>query len=96
MVKDINEGVSEFRKNKKAVLLDVRTEEEYKERHIQDSINVPVASLGQIRGKVEDLSTPLYVYCHSGVRSAIAVEELTEMGYSKVRDIGGINRYKGN
>ena len=89
MTQDIVEGIKAFKKD--AVLLDVRTFEEYENQHINGSINIPIQTLGQIRLKVKNLSTPLYVYCQSGVRSRAALKQLTEMGYSNVKDIGGIN-----
>lgn len=93
---DINQGLIAFKKNKKAVLLDVRTQEEYKIKHIDGSLNIPVQSLEKIIFEVKNLSTPIYVYCHSGTRSATAVSRLRKMGYSDVTDIGGITDYNGN
>lgn len=90
MAQDIVEGIKAFKKDKNAVLLDVRTFEEYENQHVNGSINIPIQTLGQIRLKVKNLSTPLYVYCQSGVRSRAALKKLTEMGYSNVKDIGGI------
>ena len=92
---DINKGVEEFLKERNAALLDVRTEEEYDEYHIEGSINIPLQSLEKVRSKVADLSTHLYVHCLSGARSARAVRLLKQMGYSSVTDIGGISGYHG-
>ncbi len=91
---DINEGLKSFRNNKRAVLLDVRTQEEYNAKHINGSLNIPIQSLEKIIFEVENYSTPLYVYCHSGTRSARAAKKLRQMGYSNVTDIGGIAGYK--
>lgn len=93
---NINQGLLAYKENKKAVLLDVRTQEEYKSNHIDGSLNIPVQSLEKIILEVKNLSTPLYVYCHSGTRSAMAVNKLRRMGYSDVTDIGGIIDYNGN
>ena len=92
----INEGVEAYRKDTNAVLLDVRTKEEYKDNHIDGSINIPIQSLEKIRLLVENRQTPLYVYCKSGSRSASASNELRKMGYSDVTDIGGIKDYIDN
>ncbi len=94
MAQDIVEGLKAFKKDKNAVLLDVRTFEEYDDQHINGSINIPIQTLGQIRLQVKNLSTPLYVYCQSGARSRTALKQLTEMGYSNVKDIGGIKGLK--
>lgn len=92
---NFNEGLTAFRNNKKAVLLDVRTPEEYNTQHIGDSINIPIQSLENIVTELSNLST-IYVYCHSGARSKRAAEKLRRMGYTDVTDIGGIIDYKYN
>lgn len=91
---DLNEGLKAFRNNKSAVLLDVRTQEEYDAMHIDGSKNIPLQSLEKIRFEVANYSTPLYVYCHSGARSARAAKKLRQMGYTNVTDVGGITDYK--
>lgn len=90
---NINDGVRAFRENSNAVLLDVRTKDEYGEGHIDNSINIPLQSLEDIQLQIEDKNTPIYVYCHSGVRSAKSVVKLRQMGYNDVIDIGGIKDY---
>lgn len=91
---NFNDGIIAFKADKNAVLLDVRTKEEYNAGHIDGSINLPMQSLNKISAEVENLFTPLYVYCHSGVRSAKAVQVLRNKGYINVTDIGGIKDYK--
>ncbi len=93
--KDINKGVEEWKNTEGAVLLDVRTAEEYAGRHIEGSINIPLDGLDAIKKSLPDKTTPLFVYCLSGGRSARAVAYLKENGYSRVYDIGGISGYKG-
>lgn len=92
---DINEGVSEYEFTDGAVLLDVRTEEEYREGHIDGSINLPLGRIIMIENIVKDKSTPLYVHCLSGGRSRQAVSYLKQVGYTKAKDIGGISDYHG-
>lgn len=91
---NFNDGIIAFKADKNAVLLDVRTKEEYNAGHIDGSINLPMQSLNKISAEVENRFTPLYVYCHSGVRSAKAVKILRNKGYINVTDIGGIKDYK--
>ena len=91
---DFNEMIKEFRKNKKAILLDVRSREEFDERHVDGSINIPVRSLDKAGSRFKDTATPFYVYCRSGIRSAMAAQILRRLGYSNVKDIGGILDYK--
>lgn len=92
---DINAGVEEFRTTEGAVLLDVRTDEEYREGHIEGSTHLPLDRIAEIRKTVAEKSTPLYVYCRSGGRSGQAVSRLKQMGYDRVTNIGGIALYRG-
>ena len=92
---DINDGVKEYHNTPDAVLLDVRSPQEYQEGHIPGSKNVPLQRLEDVSESVPDLDTPLFVYCYSGGRSAQAVSMLGGMGYSNARNIGGIASYSG-
>lgn len=92
---DINQGVEECRKAGNAVLLDVRTPEEYREGHIPGSKNVPLQILAEAGKVIGDKAAPVFVYCHSGGRSHQAVEFLRKMGYTNVKNIGGIAAYRG-
>ena len=67
---DINQGVQECRDTENAILLDVRTAEEYREGHIPGSINIPLDALDGIDKQITERQTPIFVYCHSGGRSA--------------------------
>ena len=91
---DINRGVAECKSTAGARLLDVRTPEEYLESHIPGSENVPLLQLEDLYGEV-DADTALYVYCYSGSRSRMAAEQLLDMGYTNVHNIGGIVSYRG-
>ena len=78
-----------------AVLLDVRTPQEYREGHIPGSQNVPLQQLDKVEEVTENKDTVLYVYCHSGARSRQAVSLLKHMGYTNVVEFGGINSWPG-
>ena len=91
----INTGVAEYKTNDGAVLLDVRTAEEYRDGHIDGSINIPLDKISSVENIVKDKSTPLYVHCLSGGRSGQAVSYLKQMGYTNVKNIGGISSYGG-
>ncbi len=93
--KDINEGISQFEQNDGAVLVDVRTEEEYQSGHIPKSINIPLHEIDSITQTISNHAVPLFVYCQSGARSNQAVTALSKMGYTNVKNIGGINNYRG-
>lgn len=92
---DINQGVKEFQETSGGVLLDVRTPQEYASGHIPGSISVPLQILGDSGTLPAGKDTPLFVYCQSGARSGQAVRLLAQMGYGKVKNIGGIAAYKG-
>ncbi len=92
---DINQGVKEYTATPGAVLLDVRTPEEYRGGHIPGSKNVPLQAIGKVVSVAENKDTTLYVYCYSGVRSRQAAGLLQRMGYRNVNNIGGIAAYAG-
>lgn len=92
---DINAGVEECQCTAGAVLLDVRTVEEYRGGHVPQSVNIPLQNLQMVTSKVRDKETPLYVYCHSGGRSSQACAGLKQLGYTNVHNIGGIMNYRG-
>ena len=92
---DINQGVAQFRQTDGAVLVDVRTPEEYRDGHVPGSVNVPLQQIEDIELEVAEKNTPLYIYCRSGARSRQATALLIEMGYEDVHNIGGILNYQG-
>ena len=92
---DINAGVETARAEKGAVILDVRTRQEYMQERIPGSVNIPLDKLGKISEKIPDKSTPVFVHCLSGARSRQAVSGLKSMGYTAVTDLGGIHHYHG-
>lgn len=91
---NINDKITQYKNTKDAVLLDVRTSKEYKEGHIEHSINISVDQIARIESVVHNKSTPIFVYCHSGARATSAVQMLEKMGYSMVVNSGGIMSYK--
>lgn len=92
---DINQGVFQYQNTESALLLDVRTEEEYDAGHIPGSINIPLHRIQNIESIIPDKSAPLFVYCLSGARSRQAVSYLTASGYTQVTDIGAFSNYQG-
>ncbi|HCL01725.1 MAG TPA: rhodanese-like domain-containing protein [Lachnoclostridium phytofermentans] len=79
----------------KLVILDVRTDEEFMEGHIENAILLPV---GEITDRAEEMlpdkDKKILVYCHSGRRSKVASYELAELGYTNVFEFGGIIDWK--
>lgn len=89
-----DDGVKEFSATPSAVLLDVRTREEYDGGHVEKSVNLPLDELRTVTDKI-DRSVPVFVYCLSGARSAQAAALLRRLGYENVKNIGGISSYRG-
>lgn len=92
---NINHGVAEYQDTANAVLLDVRTPQEYSEGHIPTSKNIPLQVIDKVKALIKNKDVPLFVYCYSGSRSSQAVIELRRMGYTNVKNIGGISAYAG-
>ena len=73
------------------IILDVRTQEEYDESHIPGAILIPHT---EIEARAEEVLTDknqlILVYCRSGRRSKIAAEALLELGYTNIKEFGGI------
>ena len=75
--------------DKDYIIVDVRTQDEYNEGHLEKALLIPVDELDQRIGELpKDL--PIIVYCRSGVRSRKAAEILIENEFSQVYDMGGI------
>ena len=92
---DINAGIDEFKATAGAVLLDVRTKDEYQSGHVPGSKNIDAGEIEKTVSVVSDKVTPLFVHCLSGARSGRAVSTLKNMGYTNVKNIGGISTYTG-
>jgi rhodanese-related sulfurtransferase len=75
-----------------AMLLDVRTREEYASGHVEGARNIPVQELPARLSEVGETHRPVVVYCRSGARSAMAAQILGRAGYD-VHDIGGIGNW---
>ena len=72
-----------------ALLIDVRTQEEFDTGHIKNAVLFPLQDIEQGKLPTEDKTTKLYVYCRSGNRSAQATRILEKAGYT-VTDLGGM------
>ena len=74
----------------KPVLLDVRTQSEYNDGHIQDAINIPHDQLlkePQLVSAYKD--SQVVVFCRSGVRAGKVIEMLEGLGFKEIIDIDG-------
>ena len=73
------------------IIIDARTTEEFSEGHIADAILIPEYEIANRAEKeLPDKDALILVYCRSGRRSKIASEELVKLGYTNVKEFGGI------
>lgn len=73
------------------IILDSRTQEEFDEGHIQGAIMIPEYEISQrAENELPDKDQLILVYCRSGRRSKIASQALVDLGYTNVKEFGGI------
>lgn len=87
--KELNHIVREGR----AVIIDLRTQEEYRKAHIKDAVNIPYETIQETfpYGKEREL----VLYCGRGSTSMAAARELAEKGYRVKSVVGGLAAYRG-
>ena len=73
------------------IIIDARTEDEFAEGHIENAILIPEYEIANRAEKeLPDKEQLILVYCRSGRRSKIASEELVKLGYTNIKEFGGI------
>lgn len=73
------------------ILLDVRTQEEFDEGHIEGAILIPDTEIRDRAGtELPDKDATILIYCRSGRRSKLAAQDLVDLGYTHVYEFGGI------
>ena len=78
------------------IILDVRTPEEFTEKHIPGAINIPNETIRTAEiPELPDKDQLILVYCRSGNRSKQASEKLATLGYTNIVEFGGINDWPG-
>ena len=92
----MDEAVAMMEEETDYVILDVRTPEEFAQKHIPGAVNVPNEVIGDDEiAELPDKEQLILVYCRSGNRSKQASEKLAAMGYTNVYEFGGINDWTG-
>ena len=77
--------------NNPALVIDVRTPEEYRTGHVPGALNIPYQEIGpRITTLAPNRETRIWLYCRSGRRSAIATQTLRDLGYHQVENQGGL------
>ena len=83
--KDIMDNSTDY------VIVDARTSEEFNEGHIKNAINLDYEEVTQkAESLLPDKNQLILIYCRSGRRSKIAAESLCQLGYTNVKEFGGI------
>jgi phage shock protein E len=73
-----------------AVVVDVRTEDEYSDEHFPKALNIPVGELGARASEIGPKDKAIILYCASGARSALGARILKSLGYADVTNAGGL------
>lgn len=85
------EAKKKIDENENAIILDVRTESEFNEKHIENAVLIPNETIfDTMPEQLPDYDAEILIYCRSGNRSRQAALKLIEMGYTRVYDFGGI------
>jgi phage shock protein E len=77
-----------------AMILDVRTKNEFSDGHIKGAVNIPVDQLGNNLNKLKDKNRHIITCCASGARSGLAKRMLISNGYIHVYNGGGWHSLK--
>ncbi|MCR5833084.1 MAG: rhodanese-like domain-containing protein [Selenomonadaceae bacterium] len=82
--------------NPEAIILDVREQKEYDEKHVKGALLVPLDDIkaGKL-SKLPDKNATILVYCRTGRRSTMAAKILADNGYKNIYEFGGINDWQG-
>lgn len=87
----MKEAVDMMATEENYIILDVRTAEEFAEKHIPNAINIPNEIIGSEEiEELPDRNQLILVYCRSGNRSKQASEKLVALGYTNIYEFGGI------
>jgi len=92
----MEEAVAMMEEESGYIILDVRTPEEFREKHIPGAINIANETIGTEKiPELPDKGQLILVYCRSGNRSKQASEKLAALGYTNIVEFGGINDWPG-
>ena len=90
------EGAAMMEEETDYIILDVRTPEEYEEKHITGAVNLPNETIGTEEiTQLPNKEQLILVYCRSGNRSKQASQKLADLGYTNIVEFGGIKDWTG-
>ena len=78
-----------------AVVVDVRTVDEFMDEHFPKALNIPVNELSSRIGEIGPKNTAVVLYCASGARSAMGAKILKSLGFTDVINAGGLGDMPG-
>ena len=83
-----------LRNNNKIIVIDVRTKDEYNDKHIEGAINIPLQDIFEkIEKIVTNKNDTIILYCQYGLRSRKAMKKIEKLGYLNVYNLdGGIEK----
>ena len=92
----MDEAITMMEEESGYIILDVRTPEEFADKHIPGAVNIPNETIAAEEiPELPNKDQLILVYCRSGNRSKQASEKLAVMGYTNVVEFGGINSWPG-
>ena len=93
---NMDEAITMMEEESSYMILDVRTPEEFADKHIPGAINIPNETISTEEiPELPDKDQLILVYCRSGNRSKQASEKLAALGYTNIVEFGGINDWPG-
>ena len=93
---NMDEAITMMEEESSFIILDVRTPEEFADKHIPGAINIPNETISTEEiPELPDKDQLILVYCRSGNRSKQASEKLAALGYTNIVEFGGINDWPG-
>ena len=93
---NMDEAITMMEEESSYIILDVRTPEEFADKHIPGAINIPNETISTEEiPELPDKDQLILVYCRSGNRSKQASEKLVALGYTNIVEFGGINDWPG-
>ena len=92
----MDEAITMMEEESGYIILDVRTPEEFADKHIPGAVNIPNETIAAEEiPELPDKDQLILVYCRSGNRSKQASEKLAALGYTNIVEFGGINDWPG-
>jgi phage shock protein E len=89
----VSADVAREQLRKGALVVDVRSPEEFRRAHLPQAVNIPLGDLAEgVSSQVKDKGRPILVHCLSGGRSALAKRQLKKLGYTSVYNLGSYSR----